>query len=276
MKFGVISLDFRRFPLEDCFKKTKEYGFDGVEIWGGRPHAYISDMDAEGVKHILGLKKKYDLEVPIYTPDALWGPHRLTSVAKRERAEAMAFFKRSIEIAAEIEAPRMLLCADHPGFTANKREAWNCFVENVKELAAFAAPKGVTLIVEPLTPMESPVITTSDDAVNVLEDIGFPNVKTMLDVAPPTIANEPFSAYFTKLAGKTDYIHICNNDGVTDAHLRLSDGVIPIKDMFRVFKEWNYQGYVTIELYSEHYRDPELFLANAARIINESRAELGI
>ncbi|MFR3752545.1 MAG: hypothetical protein ACLTW9_10150 [Enterocloster sp.] len=44
MKFGLISLDFKRFSLEYCFKMARRYGLDGVELWGGRPHGYFTDM----------------------------------------------------------------------------------------------------------------------------------------------------------------------------------------------------------------------------------------
>ena len=35
--------------------------------------------------------------------------------------------------------------------------------------------------------------------------------------------------YFDKLKDRMNYIHICNNDGMTDAHKRLDEGIIPIK-----------------------------------------------
>ena len=47
MKFGCFSLDFRRFPLEHAFAAAQKYGFDGLEIWGGRPHAYPQDVTSE-------------------------------------------------------------------------------------------------------------------------------------------------------------------------------------------------------------------------------------
>ena len=56
MKFGCFSLDFRRFSLETAFKMASRYGFDGLEIWGGRPHAYPYDMDHDQVQQILEWK----------------------------------------------------------------------------------------------------------------------------------------------------------------------------------------------------------------------------
>ena len=276
MKFGLISLDFKRFSLEFCFKMARRYGLDGVELWGGRPHGYVSDMTEERIREIDALKKKYKLEIPMYTPSALNGPYNLCAMEERTREETLEFFCRSVDIAYQMECPRMLVVADHPGYEVTKASSYGRFIDNMKLLSDYATSKDIILVIEPLTPMESPVITTADDCVDAIEKIGRDNVEAMMDVAPPTVANEPFSAYFDKLKDKMNYIHICNNDGVTDAHKRLDDGVIPVKDMFTVFANWKYNGYITCELYSENYMDPEMYLANTVRIIREIREELGI
>ena len=32
------------YPLKEAEKRRAEAGYDGVEIWGGRPHAYGDDL----------------------------------------------------------------------------------------------------------------------------------------------------------------------------------------------------------------------------------------
>ena len=98
----------------------------------------------------------------------------------------------------------------------------------------------------------------------------------MMDVVPPHIVCEPYSAYFEKLGGRMNYIHLCNNDGRTDAHLRLDTGELPVADMLKVFRAYGFEGYVTVELYSECYKDPELLLANASRILGQIRRDLNV
>lgn len=276
MKFGCFSLDFRRFSLERAFQMAAKYGFDGIEIWGGRPHAYPYDMDAEEVKKILKLKKTWNLEVPVYTPNALGMPYNLCSLDGREREDALAYFKKAIQACEQMEVPRMLVVADHPGYETPRRESWKRFVENMQELGRYAMEHSVKLMIEALTPMESPIITTSDDCLEAIQDIGLPNIEAMMDVVPPNIAYEPYSAYFEKLGDKMNYIHLCNNDGRTDAHLRLDTGELPVEDMVKVFREYGFEGYVTVELYSECYKDPELLLANASRVLGEIRSSLNL
>lgn len=276
MKLGCFSLDMKRFSLEKSFMMARRYGYDGVEIWGGRPHAYPFDMDAETVSEILRLKKTYGVEIPMYTPNAIGTPYCLCSSDRRERGDAIEYFKTAISACQAIESPRMLVVADHPGYERPGRESYKCFIENMKELGLYALERGVKLVIEALTPMESPVITTSDDCAEAIDDIGLDNIEGMLDVVPPNIAYEPYSSYFEKLSGRMNYIHLCNNDGRTDSHQRLESGELPIADLLRLFKEYKFDGYVTIELYSENYKDPELMLANSTRILSKIRQELNI
>ncbi|MCI8464411.1 MAG: TIM barrel protein [Lachnospiraceae bacterium] len=276
MKFAFLTLDFRRFPLEFAFQCAAKYGFDGIEIWGGRPHAFPEDMTRERLNEINSWKKKYHLEIPMFCLDGLNQNRRLTSLDEKERQEAIAHAKKGVNAASALEAPRILVVPDHPGYNLDADVVWKAFCDSITELADYALDKGVRITVEPLTPMESPVITTSDHCVRLMRDVKRENVHFMMDIVPPTIAYEPFSDYFTKLGERMDYIHICNNDGRTDAHTRLDEGIIPLEDMFRVFKNWGYKDYVSAELYSEVYREPEMMLANTVRVLNGIRERVGI
>ncbi len=269
MKFAFITLDFRRFPLEFCFRSARYYSMDGVEIWCGRPHAYPDDMNADKLREIIGWKKKYQLDVPMMVPSALNVDRGLASPNEAERAAGVAWIKRHIDMAREIECPRVLVAPDHPGYNQDGALIWNAFADSIRELVDYAKGTGVRITAEPLTSRESPVLCSTDDCVRLARETGCGELHFMMDIVPPTMEFEPFSDYFTKLGPRMDYIHICNTDGMTDAHLRLENGIIPIEDMFAVFKRWGYNDYVSFELYSENYRDPELFLAGAARVVRD-------
>lgn len=276
MKFGFMSLDFRRMPLEFSFKMAKEYGFDGVEIFCARRHVHLPSFTWADAQVINEYKKKYGIEVPMLTPYTLGMDVCVCSEDSAEVEDGIKLLKKGVDAAEMIEAPRMLVTADHPGYSRDDRTVWNTFTASMKEVCSYAEKKGIKVVIEPVTPMESPVITTSGDCLRLMEDVQSNALYAMLDVVPPVIMHEPFSRYFELLGDRMDYIHICNTDGVTDAHLRFSEGVLPVHDAINVFKRHNYNGYVTTELYSENYRDPELLLANTARELKQIREDLGI
>lgn len=37
MKISFFTASMHRYPLEKCFEVASEFGYDGIEIWGGRP-----------------------------------------------------------------------------------------------------------------------------------------------------------------------------------------------------------------------------------------------
>lgn len=265
MKFGIISLDFKRLPLKETFRLANVYGFDGVEIFGSRCHLHVADWTEELGRSVMKLKDMYSLEVPMYTPNVLNLPLCICSPSAQERADGVEYYQRAVDIAAFIGCPRVLVVADHPGYFTPRRGIWGYLVDSVRQICKYAHGKNVQITIEPLTPMESPVVSTVDDCVELIEDVNSPDLYAMMDIVPPTVAHEPLSKYFNMLGDRLNYIHICNTDGVTDAHFRLENGVLPIEDVMRVIHEHNYQGYVTTELYSECYSDPELMLSNTSR-----------
>lgn len=276
MKFGCMSLDFKRFPLEHCFRLAGAYGMDGLEIFCARKHIHLPSFTAKDAEVIRGYKKRYGVEVPMLTPNTLGQDLNICSADPAERKEVLALLKQGVDAAEMIEAPRLLITADHPGYFRDNREIWALLVESVGELAAYAEKKNVRIVMEPVTPMESPVVTTARDCLRLFQDVNSPALYAMLDVVPPIVVHEPFSQYFELLGERMDYIHICNTDGVTDAHLRLEQGVLPVADAINTFLHHGYQGYVTAELYTECFRDPELMLSNTVRALGRIRTELGV
>jgi protein FrlC len=210
------------------------------------------------------------------TPNTLGKEVNICSSDPEERRDGITLLKQGIDAAEMIEAPQMLVTADHPGYFREREKIWSVLVESMAEICYYACGKGVRGVMEPVTPMESPVVTTSQDCSRLIRDVNSPALYAMLDIVPPVVVHEPFSQYFELLGDRLSYIHICNTAGVTDEHIRLETGVYPIPDVINVFKHHRYEGYVTTELYSENYRDPELLLANTARVLRGIREEIKV
>lgn len=278
MKFSFLTYQFCRFPLEYSFKMAKYYGFEGVEVWGARPHAYAYDMDKEDIEAIKSWKKKYQLEISMFTPEILAYPYNFASNIDNERRETLDYLIRSVEVAAAMGTNRMQITCPHPGYGRKRSEAWGYLVDGVAKLVKRAEEVGVDIIMESLSPSEGNLITTADDLLDLFEEVNSKNLKGMLDIVPPVIANEPISEYFDKLKDKMAYIHICNSDGTTEFHMQLDDprGVLPMTDVFSIFQREGYEGWCSLELLAPYFKDPELYLAQAARTIDQICSKLNI
>ena len=85
MKIATHSSGYRRFAIEKVFEIAARTGFDGVELSGRRPHAYVYDMTPADIDKFHQLKEKYNLEIPVYTPGVLGGIYSISSPDKAIR-----------------------------------------------------------------------------------------------------------------------------------------------------------------------------------------------
>ena len=274
MKFSFLTYQFARYPLEYCFKMARQYGFEGIEVWGARPHAYAFDMDSEHIGKVLEWKERYGIEISMYTPEILAYPYNIVSADEKERKETLEYLKKSLETAHAIGTDKMQITIKHPGYGRSRREIWKLMTEGLKELSEKAEKENVDIILESLSPSEGNVITCVDDIYEVQEAVGNKRLCTMIDMVPPFIANEPYSEYFDKLGDTMKYIHICNSDGKTELHMQLEDpdGEIPLFDFFRIVKSSGYNGWCSVELLAPYFKDPELYLSESARTISKLRS----
>lgn len=278
MKFSFLTYQFARYPLEYSFRMAREYEFEGVEVWGARPHAYAYDMDAQAIQRVLDWKKQYGVEISMFTPELLAYPYNLLSASAKERKETIDYLNRSIETAAAIGTDKMQITMKHPGYGRDRDEIWDLMAEGLGILCCTAQRNGVDLILESLTPSEGNVITNADDIVKIQRLVSSGSLCAMIDVVPPFVANEPYSEYFDKLGNTMKYVHICNSDGKTEIHLQLCDpaGEIPMIDFFRIMRKNGYDGWCSLELLAPYFRDPELYLSESSRMIEMLCRESGV
>ncbi|MBC5582494.1 TIM barrel protein [Anaerofilum sp. BX8] len=267
MKIALLSLLFRHYHLEKVFQVASEQGYDGVEIWGGRPQAYPYDMDEARCEEVLRMKEQYHLEVPMYTPEVLGYPFNIATTDEKERSETIDYLKRAIDVSRAIGAPRVQLAAGHAGHGTNRRKNRENVVYVLKTLADHAEKMGIDLVLEAVTLMESNVVIFLDDLVELIEEVGSPRLKGMLDTVTPTVHWETFADYFEKLGDNMAYIHFIDSDGRDQHHFPLGEGKIPLQGLMAILRKYGYDGWLSSELVSPYGRDPELFAAQEIRSI---------
>lgn len=267
MKVSFLTLSFGNYcDIERVFKVAHEAGYDGIDIWGGRPMAYPLDMDEEACKHIVELKKKYNIEISAYTPEALSYPYNFASANEKEVRDTVNYYKKAIEVAAAIGAPRIQIAVKSRNVDAVRKDVYKTMIAAFREVAEYADKYDVTLILEAVTIYESNMVAYLDDLVEILDDVNHPRFKTMMDTATPYVHGESFSNWFERLGDKIDYIHFVNSDGATPAHLPVNGGNMNMAEVLKVIKDAGYDGWLCSELISAA-REPELTVKSEAEAI---------
>lgn len=276
LKVGMFTSGYQRNPLEHCFMDAKEYGYDYIELWGGRPHAYAPDLKAGDINEVRRLIEKYEMPVLGYTPEHNAYPYNYMIGSGAQRRDAVDYLKLSLEMAKEMGAEFVLTSPANGGYLATYDQLWSRLEKNIQELGDYAAKLEIKLVVEALTPYESNFFTRANDLVELFRRVDNPYVVGMCDIVPPFVQHESIMAYFDKLGNKMDHMHIIDGENGSDTHLIPGEGNIPIKEMLYEMKRIGYDKTATLELVTNYINEPRFYAKRAIDNMRELMAEAGI
>ena len=276
LKVGMFTSGYQRNPLEHCFMDAKEYGYDYIELWGGRPHAYAPDLKAGDINEVRRLIEKYEMPVLGYTPELNAYPYNYMIGSEAQRRDAVDYLKLSLEMAKEMGAEFVLTSPANGGYLATYDQLWGRLEKNIQELGDYAAKLEIKLVVEALTPYESNFFTRANDLVELFRRVDNPYVVGMCDIVPPFVQHESIMAYFDKLGNKMDHMHIIDGENGSDTHMIPGEGNIPIKEMLYEMKRIGYDKTATLELVTNYINEPRFYAKRAIDNMRELMAEAGI
>lgn len=276
LKVGMFTSGYQRNPLEHCFMDAKEYGYDYIELWGGRPHAYAQDLKAGDINEVRRLIEKYEMPVLGYTPEHNAYPYNYMIGSEAQRRDAVDYLKLSLEMAKEMGAEFVLTSPANGGYLATYDQLWSRLEKNIQELGDYAAKLEIKLVVEALTPYESNFFTRANDLVELFRRVDNPYVVGMCDIVPPFVQHESIMAYFDKLGNKMDHMHIIDGENGSDTHMIPGEGNIPIKEMLYEMKRIGYDKTATLELVTNYINEPRFYAKRAIDNMRELMAEAGI
>ena len=124
------------------------------------------------------------------------------------------------------------------------QEAKKHFVEGLAGLADHAAQRGVTVLVEALSPDQTDVVTSLAEAVEVVQTINHPAIRTMFDTHNAVAETEPHDVLVDRYFDLIRHVHVNEMDG-----RRPGLGDYDFKPVLRVLKRRNYQGWVSLEAF---------------------------
>lgn len=269
MKIGMFTSGYQRNPIEHVFEDAKRFGYDYIELWGARPHAYPFDLKKGGIKEIRALIERYEMPVRILTPEMNAYPYNIMIGTEEMRKESVDYVKLSMDMAKELGAEATLISAAHAGYQATRKEIWERLFRCMQEITDYADRIGHRVIMEALTPYESNVVTTANDLAELFDLVPSANLVGMCDIVPPFVQNESIMTYFDKLGDKMAHIHFIDSDGSSDTHYMPGEGRMPLKELMCELKERNYNGTMTIELVTCYINEPRLY---ARRAVENVRA----
>jgi D-psicose/D-tagatose/L-ribulose 3-epimerase len=251
VKFGVNTFVWKSpcttAAVKEIAPDVKTMGFDILEIAVENPEL----IDAREVNEIL---KKSQLEGIVC---GAFGPDRnICSQDPKIRENAKSYIRWLIDAAHEIGSE--VVCGpmyssvgkDHLEDSDARKNEWDMSVSGVREMADYAATKGIKLAFEPLNRFETDMINVVSQGNKFIKDVGRENVGFHLDTFHMHL-EEKNSAEAIRLAGdRIFHFHACENDrGVPGT------GQVYWKEVAQALKDVNYCGPVVIESFTSQVKE---------------------
>ncbi len=242
--------------------KAREYGYDGVEIDGKRPHGNPLDWPTKRCKELRSLADGEGIE--IY---AVAGNNDFSSPICEHRESQIVMMRELIRMASDLGAATVRVFLAWPGLTAHPQiatyaiarniwnhthslttpnEDWNRCRDALAECARYAGDFGVTLALQ----NHAPIITSYKDVLRMIRQVNSPHLKACIDL--PLLSDkspEGIRAAVTE-AGPLEVLS--HFGGEFD---RAADGTVvndrdgePYRHFIRAMKQAGYNGYMGYEL----------------------------
>lgn len=201
----------RPLTVEEVIDRAKEYGYDGVEINGKKPHAYPPDMPKsrcqqirqyaadKGVK-IFSVSGNNDFSSPIqsHLESQLVLLRDLMRVSSDLGAKIMRVFVAATDTTQDPDAPqgggsyehaKRVWACDHQGYS--EEQTWDLCRKGMIESARYAREFGVTLALANHPPVVSDGgIKGVRDVLRMVREVDSPNLKVSFEAPLMHVAEE--------------------------------------------------------------------------------------
>ena len=204
MKVGLYSISYLgiwydgpALSFEDFVKRTKAFGYDGIELDGKRPHGNPMDLDQRTREQMRLILEREGLEIPCVAAN-----NDFSSPIAEHRECQLLMVRELARLASDLGAKTVRLFAAWPGVALRDGRAtydlvrspfytyerqypfvtwldrWNYVKDCLKEAAAFGEEFGVVMTLQ----NHAPLIRHWKDTYDLVKEVNSPWLKVCLDL----------------------------------------------------------------------------------------------
>jgi D-psicose/D-tagatose/L-ribulose 3-epimerase len=230
--------------LAEVAARVADMGFDlmetAIEVPGGYDYARTGEVIND---HGLGVSL-----VTVLGPD-----HDLLHRDEKIRENGRAYMRYCIDAAHALGAinlggPFYSALGRTWQSTAEEREReMELLAGQLRELADYAADRGVVLCIEPLNRFETSFINIAAQLLELLDRVDHPACQALLDTFHMNIEEKSLGDAIRAVGNRLGHLHACENDRGAPG-----SGHVPWADVAGALRDINYDGPVVIESFSAH------------------------
>lgn len=237
------------WPWEKALEAIATAGFHGVEI---APYTL-----AEDVRHIDGQRRRDLRNAAQRAGVEIVGLHWLLARTKGlyvttpeddVRLRTSDYLVELTRLCSDLGGRIMVIGSPmqrnlKPGIS--KEKALEYAVDVFRRVLPEAARRGVTLLIEPLSPVDTNFIRTAEDGIELIERLGHPNFQLHLDVkAMSGSETRPIPDVLRSSAKYLRHFH-ANDPNLLGPGM----GEVDHRPIIKALKEIDYKGYLSVEVF---------------------------
>ena len=248
-RYAISNGVFEGWPFGDAVKAVRTAGYTGLEIAPrvlsedpaslppGTRREYRSIMESEGLEFV-------GLHWLLLAPKWL----HVTTADTSLRERSWDYVRRLVDLCADLGPGGVVVfgSAKQRGTTAGitRAEAERHLAGSLAKLSPHAARKGITLLLEPVSPDQTDVVTSLDRAAAIVREIAHPAVRTMFDVHNAVAEKEAHGALVERHFELIRHVHLNELDG-----RHPGAGSYDFKPLLEVLRRRGYTGWISMEVF---------------------------
>ena len=234
-KFAAVAI---KEALDAGIRKVGRLGYDGVEL-------AVRDPALVNTKEILKVVREAGLTVPAIGTGQAYGEEGLsmTHPEKSVRERAAARLAAQVRFAAGFGASviiGLIRGTIYPG--ASRQDIIGWMKEGLLACAQKGAETGVGLLVEPLNRYETGLLNRAEEAVALIEELGQPNIKLLLDTFHMNIEERSIPETIRRVGPLLGHIHVADSNRHAPG-----EGHINFLEIIATLREVGYDGFLSVE-----------------------------
>jgi sugar phosphate isomerase/epimerase len=281
-RIGYNTNGLAHHRLRDAIDLLAQLGYGGVALTPDVGELDLYALDAARVRALRDELRGRDLTVVVetgarYVLDAV-AKHRpnLLDASPAGRERRIDFYRRSIDLAAELGAPIVSLWSgaadenvpgDAPGTDPSAAAPlWNRLVAGLRTVLEHARARGVRIGFEPEPGMFVERPAGYLELVRRLEDRGN-ELGLTLDLGHLVVTGDvPAAGHVRALAGRLVHVHLDDARAGVHEHLQLGMGELDLAPALKALQEAGYNGMAAVELSRDSHRAPQAAATAIERI----------
>ncbi len=248
MKFAICNETFLDWPFDKAFDFAAECGYTGIEI---APFTMAEDARQVSAARRLEVRRQAEaagLEVVgLHWLLAKTTGFHLTTPDAEVRRRTAGYVQDLARLCRDLGGSKMIFGSPLqrnvlPG--VSMEQAMDHAQGVVDECLGVLEETGVTLCIEPLAPAEGNFLNTAADAVQLIEKVGHPNCRLILDCKAMSSEAVPIPELIRRHVALLEHFHA--NDPNKQGP---GFGELDFVPIFAALGEVDYRGWVSVEVF---------------------------